>query len=478
MSYIGSTPTTQSFIAGTDYFNGTGSQVAFTLSRSVNSVNDIEVIVNNVEQIPSGYLVSGTTLTFSAAPSSGTSNVYVRYLSTTNLSLAIPAGTSASFNTVTATSLTATDLTVTNGASIQGLTVGRGAGAVATNTALGITALAANTSGDENVGVGHTALNVTTTGSANTAVGSRVMRANTTGGFNAAFGYNALLSNTTGSYNTAVGAIALQANTTGGNNTAVGYNSSTAITTGIDNVSVGYNSLSTNAVGSSNTAIGRRALFSSTVGENTAVGFWSLTSNTTGTTNTAVGMYALQANTTASNNTAVGYQAGYDTTTGRYNAYFGKLAGANITTGEENVCIGYYAGNEAGVFNLTTQNLRIVMGQNAITNAYIKVAWTVTSDARDKTNINPIPHGLEFVKQLNPVSYNFKKSREDNAPHGSKRYGFLAQDILALEGADNVIIDNEQPDHLKYQGEALVPVLVKAIQELKAEFDAYKEAHP
>jgi len=113
MSYIGSTPTTQSFVAGTDYFNGTGSQVAFTLSRSVNSVNDIEVIVNNVEQIPSGYLVSGTTLTFSAAPSSGTSNVYVRYLSTTNLSLAIPAGTSASFNTVTATTLAATNLSYT-----------------------------------------------------------------------------------------------------------------------------------------------------------------------------------------------------------------------------------------------------------------------------------------------------------------------------------------------------------------------------
>jgi hypothetical protein len=87
MSYIGSTPTTQSFIAGTDYFNGTGSAVNFTLSRSVNSVNDIEVIVNNVEQIPSGYSVSGTTLTFSAAPSAGTSNVYVRYLSTTILSV-------------------------------------------------------------------------------------------------------------------------------------------------------------------------------------------------------------------------------------------------------------------------------------------------------------------------------------------------------------------------------------------------------
>jgi len=111
MSYIGSTPTTQSFIAGTDYFNGDGTTVNFTLSRAVNSVNDIEVIVNNVEQIPSGYSVSGTTLTFSVAPSSGTSNVYVRYLSTTNLSLAIPSGTSATFNTIAATTLSVTGVT-------------------------------------------------------------------------------------------------------------------------------------------------------------------------------------------------------------------------------------------------------------------------------------------------------------------------------------------------------------------------------
>lgn len=83
MSYIGSTPVSQNFIAGTDYFNGTGSAVNFTMTRAVNTVNDIEVVVNNVEQIPSGYSVSGTTLTFSVAPSSGVNNVYVRYLSTT-----------------------------------------------------------------------------------------------------------------------------------------------------------------------------------------------------------------------------------------------------------------------------------------------------------------------------------------------------------------------------------------------------------
>ena len=83
MAYLGSTPTTQSFIAGTDTFSGTGSQTAFTLTRSVSSVNDILVVVNNVDQQPSAYTVSGSTLTMSAAPSSGTNNVYVRYMSTT-----------------------------------------------------------------------------------------------------------------------------------------------------------------------------------------------------------------------------------------------------------------------------------------------------------------------------------------------------------------------------------------------------------
>jgi hypothetical protein len=88
MAYLGNTPTTQSFISGTDYFDGTGSQTAFTLTRTVNSVNDIEAVVNNVVQQPnSAYTLSGTTITFTSAPSAGTNNIYVRYLSTTTQSI-------------------------------------------------------------------------------------------------------------------------------------------------------------------------------------------------------------------------------------------------------------------------------------------------------------------------------------------------------------------------------------------------------
>ena len=64
-----------------DSFNGTGSATVFTLSQTVSAVTDIEVLVDNVQQSPydSSYSVSGTTLTFSAAPAAGTNNIYVIY---------------------------------------------------------------------------------------------------------------------------------------------------------------------------------------------------------------------------------------------------------------------------------------------------------------------------------------------------------------------------------------------------------------
>jgi hypothetical protein len=106
------------------------------------------------------------------------------------------------------------------------------------------------------------------------------------------------------------------------------------------------------------------------------------------------------------------------------------------------------------------------MGSTGVTNAYIQVAWTVVSDARDKTNFAPVPHGLDFVNQLQPTAYQFKEDRETDVATGIVRYGFKAQDILALEGDTPVIIDTEDLDKLRFNSDSLIPVLVNAIKEL------------
>ena len=82
MSYIGNTNTTQGFIPAIDYFNGDGSTVAFTLSRPVASVAQVQANISNVPQNPSSaFSVSGSTITFTSAPPSGTNNIYVYYTS-------------------------------------------------------------------------------------------------------------------------------------------------------------------------------------------------------------------------------------------------------------------------------------------------------------------------------------------------------------------------------------------------------------
>lgn len=82
MAFIGNSNTTQGFTPAIDYFNGNGSTTAFTLSRPVASVAQVQVVIENVPQNPgSAYTVSGNTITFTSAPPSGTSNIYVYYTS-------------------------------------------------------------------------------------------------------------------------------------------------------------------------------------------------------------------------------------------------------------------------------------------------------------------------------------------------------------------------------------------------------------
>jgi len=273
--------------------------------------------------------------------------------------------------------------------------------------------------------------------------------------------------------NTAVGDGALISNTTGTNNTAVGSGAGYSMATGVENTFFGYQAGYSNSTGDYNIAIGSRALRNGgSGGTNIAIGKDALLA-CTGSQNVGVGINALLSATSGYRDTAIGTGALGSLTTGAENTTIGTFAGYQITTGSNNICIGMDSGGDA-VRTITTDSNRIVMGNNSNTNAYIKISWTTTSDARDKTSFAPVPHGLAFVNSLVPTAYQFRQSREDDTPTGLIRYGFKAQDILAAEGPNPVIIDDSEPEHLKYNQDSMIAVLVNAIKELKAELDLVK----
>ncbi|MHB0978397.1 MAG: tail fiber domain-containing protein [Minisyncoccota bacterium] len=382
-----------------------------------------------------------------------------------NISAAITA-TAAEINKLAGATLTTTELNYVAGATsaiqtqlntkaslaantftadqiINGLEIGRGGGNLVSNAAFGDTALDSNTTGANNTALGGNALTANTSGSSNTATGFNTLAANTTGIDNTATGSNALQANTTGDSNVAVGRNALLGNTTGFNNTAVGSIAAEANSTGNGNVAVGRGAAFRNSTGSSNTAVGTHSLFD----------------NTSSSGNTAIGADALSI-VTAANNTAIG-----------------SSAGTTLTTGSNNSLIGQNAQPSAnGISN------EITLGNALITTLRCQVTTiTALSDVRDKKDIIDIPLGLSFINALRPVKFTW--ARRDGTKEGVQEAGFIAQELDNIQlsfNAENYmhLVHKANPEKLEATPGNLLPVLVKAIQELKAEFDAYKLAHP
>jgi hypothetical protein len=298
-----------------------------------------------------------------------------------------------------------TALTLANDASISGLTVGKGGGAVVSNSAFGQGALNNAGTGNYVTAIGYQSLYSNTTGQGGTAVGGWALYSNTTGTANTGIGGfvstgsvpPALYSNTTGSYNIAVGTGALTSNTTANGNTAVGYQAGYTGTTATQNAYFGaYAGYSTTTssqnafigmyagygttTGDTNTALGYGAYYTATTGTaNTALGQSALYYTTTGSNNVAVGKQALNLNTTASANTAVGYQAGYSATTGGNNTFLGYQAGYtfNYTSGTGgHTTVGYQSG-----YSITTGRGNTLVG--------IQAGYSLTTGS-DNTFIGPL----------------------------------------------------------------------------------------
>ena len=375
---------------------------------------------------------------------------------------------------------------------VNSLRVGRGGGGIASNTVIGNGALFANTTGANSTAIGNFALSKNVSAIQNTAIGSFALFENIVGTSNTATGFQALRNNT-GSGNTANGASALGENLAGNNNTAFGFGALRKNTTASANTAIGHNALFANIDGINNTAIGALALGSNTSGTlNTATGVSALTANTTGTSNTATGLFALGANTTGTTNTAMGQGALRFNTVGSYNTAVGynalNLTNPAVTLTGSNTALGYIAGstNTTGINNTfigngavgssATVNNEITLGNSSIATIRAQVtAITSLSDRRDKTDISTLTEGLDFIKQLKPVSFTW--NTRDKAKVGIKSAGFIAQDLLALQqksaiGANLDLVSQENPDKLEARYSNLLPVIIKAIQEESAQKDA------
>jgi hypothetical protein len=210
-----------------------------------------------------------------------------------------------------------------------------------------------------------------------------------------------------------------------------------------------------------NTRIGASALTRNSIGvQNTAVGFGAISTATTAGNNTGVGYLALFL-TTGGDNTAIGNEAGFLNVTGSQNTYIGSKTGSSPNNLTNTTAIGYSA-------SATTSN-SIILGNSSIATLRCQVnSISSLSDGRDKTDILTLSEGLDFIKQLKPVTFTW--NTRDKAKVGIKSAGFIAQDLLALQqnstiGANLDLVSFENPDKLEARYANLLPIMVKAIQE-------------
>lgn len=359
--------------------------------------------------------------------------------------------------------------TFTNDLLINGLTIGRGHGAVSSNSALGYQALLSNTTGNYNTANGYQALSSNTIGYCNTAFGYQALYSNVsdlssagfpTGSDNTAIGFQALYSNTLAFDNTAVGCQALYSNVWGTENTAIGNEALYRNQDAHGNTAVGFASLAYNETGGYNTAIGASALNNNEDGyANVATGSGALNSNSNGYNNTANGRQALMANRTGNNNVAVGESSGKTNLTGSYNILIGSEADVTAGSLTNAIALGYNTKvNADNKVRIGNSNVTVIEGQ---------VNWSVGSDLRLKEEIVYVNKlGLEFINALKTTTFTYK-----NDSMKKHHDGLIAQDVkqvldqLGLEFSGLVESENEEKIMNLSYAEFVVP-LINSVQEL------------
>ena len=366
--------------------------------------------------------------------------------------------------------------------------------------------------GDGNIAIGQTSMDIgpTNFASDNVVIGRQAGRSITHGDQNVFVGRDAGQFSTFASRSVGVGPSALHGDftskLTGPDNVGIGYRTGFNLSTGTQNFLGGYQAGTNLTTGSNNVAIGNGALDNSTVVADTiaigresfggtvgaysgsdgiAIGYLAAGYATSGSFNIAIGREALRGNAvsalTGSLNLGIGRLAGDEISTGNFNTLVGHGAGGAGTTFSQNTHIGYQAGDltTTGINQIVigynsdpssaTVNNEITLGNSSITTLRCQVTTiTSLSDVRDKTDIQPLNAGLEFIEALNPVSFTW--DMRDGGKVGEADTGFIAQDLQSAQADTGVsipgLVYDVNPDKLEAGYGKLIPVLVQAIKDL------------
>ena len=212
---------------------------------------------------------------------------------------------------------------------------------------------------------------------------------------------------------------------------------------------------------------------------NTALGFNALenTNSPLGLTyNTAIGVVALQSNTSGDYNTALGHSA----------LYFN-------TTGNNNTVIGFNAACTGWGINITTQNDHVVLGNSSVQALICSASITGHSDGRDKKDVESLNFsGLAYINALIPRKFVWNMRKCVGSKKDITEIGFIAQEVESVQNSvyavpgivstyDVDYTDPETNEHVVTDQKlitqsTLIPILVKAIQELTVRVELLETA--
>jgi len=227
-----------------------------------------------------------------------------------------------------------------------------------------------------------------------------------------------------------------------------------------------------------------------------------MSTNTSGTSNFIAGVNAGNSIASGGNyNVCVGDEAGTAIDTGDNNVVVGYAAHDNLTTGSLNTAIGYNLAPSAvdvdseivigsSITGAGTNTVRIGTGGGTATLGLdgSDTSWAAASDSRLKKDVTDSTAGLEFINDLRPITFKWNAKNEvaeDLPQHdadssdpifgeGKAHHGFIAQEVKAVIDDHSDVLDgnniwHEDPDGTQQLSQGnLVPMLVKAVQELSA----------